>query len=132
MPHRLSRLAPLRPRGREELGSYRGILNRTRRVAAAFMTFGLALLSLGIWRANDLFKTIEHDERLRAENLVSRTADRLILSLNGRFADLRFLGRSLLDVRSTKEVLTRTPKKALREFLMTHPMVSNVNILSPD
>lgn len=121
------------PRGRSRHArGYKEIRRRTRLVAAAFVAFGAILFTVGAWRAWTTFQEIQREEQLRAETLVSRAADRLVIILAGRFADLRFLGKSLLDSQAAPGALSSATKTALREFLRTHATISNVNILSPN
>ena len=130
MPHRL--LFPSAPpQGRPgKATGLRAIQVRTRLVTIAFAGFGLTLFAIGLWRAMDTFHTIRREEHLRAEAVASRIANHMALILNERFADLRFLGQSLLGSRSAGAKVSAAVKRALRAFLATHVTLRDINILN--
>ncbi|MHB8254835.1 MAG: hypothetical protein ACYDEV_14340, partial [Acidiferrobacter sp.] len=128
---RLSSLFSLHRQRRGTADGYQAVRLRTRTVGSLFGAFGIALIGMGAWHAYDTYQTIRHDQQLRATALVSRTAERLALTLNEHFADLRFLAQSLIVSQAKPGSLSGPVKVALRQFLATHRDVSNVNILGP-
>lgn len=110
---------------------YAAVRRKTRLVATIFVIFGLTLGGVGAWHAYSTYKTVDHEERLRAEALVARTADRIASALGGHFSDLRFLARSLLAAGARPNRLTPGIKSALQRFLSTHRDIINVNVLNP-
>ena len=125
----LSRFARFHKRPGKPTG-LRAIQARTRLITIAFAGFGLILLAIGVWRAANTFHTIRREERLRADAVASRVANHLALILNERFADLRFLGQSLLGSQPTGAGIGVPVKAALRAFLATHVTLRDVNILN--
>ena len=130
MPHGLSSpsASPHRKPGKATCLS--AIRARTRLVTIAFAGFGLILVALGLWRALNAFHDIKREERLRAEAVASRVASHMALVLNERFADLRFLGRSLLDSQPAATTVSMSVKDTLRAILATHTTLHDINILN--
>ena len=130
MPHGL--LFPTTPpQGRPgKTTGRRAIQVRTRLVMTAFAGFGLILCAIGLRRAINSFHTIRREERLRAEAVASRIANHTALILNERFADLRFLGQSLLGSQPAGAEVSAAVKSALRAFLATHVTLRDINVLN--
>ncbi len=109
---------------------YAAVRRKTTLVAAIFVVFGFTLGGIGLWHAYSTYTTVDHEERLRAEALVSRAANRLAGTLGEHFSDLRFLARSLRAAGANQNHLGRDSKIALQRFLNTHRGIINVNILN--
>lgn len=130
MPHRPS-LLPTAPRGKPgKATGLRAIQARTRLVAMVFAGFGLVLFAIGLWRAVDTFHMVKREERLRAQAVASRLANHMASILNERFADLHFLGRSLLGSQAAGTEIRASVKDTLRAFLATHVTLRDINILN--
>ena len=130
MPHGLS-FPSASPHGKPgKATGLRATQARTRLVTIAFAGFGLILVAVGLWRAINTFHMIKREERLRAEAVASRVANHMALVLNERFADLRFLGRSLLGSQPAATRLSVPVKNTLRAFLATHATLRDINILN--
>ncbi len=127
----LSFLATLPPKQWGKAGTgLRAIWARTRLVTIAFACFGLILATVGLWRAVNTYYTIKKEERLRAHAAALQVANRLSLILSERFADLRFLGQSLIGSQPAGSGLDAPTKNTLRAFLATHAMLRDINILN--
>jgi len=112
-------------------GGYYAIRRRINIVTSAFLAFSVVLGAVGLWRAYNAYSAVRQEEQLKADALVSRAANQLAMTLNERFADLRFLADSLRVGRSQEHHLRAPIKAMLRQFLATHYNIINVNIIGP-
>lgn len=130
MPHGFSFLRRFSHKGQGRATSLHGIRARTRLLMAAVVGLGVVLFAIGAWRAVSTFDAVKREVRLRGDAIASRVANRLALALNDRLADLRFVGQSLLGSRTTPAALDAPIKKALGDFLASHPVLRDINLLN--